>query len=71
MVGAGIDPAPGSPGDLLVLATDGLHVPVSAADLAELLTEGPSDPQELADQLLDLASAAGGEDDVAVALARV
>lgn len=59
------------PGDLLVLATDGLHVPVPAADLAELLTEGPSDPQELADQLLHLVSAAGGEDDVAVALARV
>ncbi|MFD3518981.1 SpoIIE family protein phosphatase [Streptomyces sp. NPDC058653] len=64
------------PGQMLVLYTDGL-VEMPGADLDEgmrkltsLVTEGPHDPQELADMLCAVVDERGGEDDVAVLLLR-
>lgn len=64
------------PGDLVLLATDGLHAVVDPSALAETLTaqartEQAGDPGALAEQLIALALAAGGPDNVGVALARV
>lgn len=58
------------PGDLVVVATDGLHAVVDPSALAEALTS-EAEPEALAASLIDLALAAGGPDNVGVALARV
>ncbi|MDN5900924.1 MAG: MerR family transcriptional regulator [Brachybacterium sp.] len=60
-----------SPGDLVLLATDGLHAVVDPAALTGALTVGAEDLEALADSLLELALAAGGPDNIALALARV
>lgn len=57
------------PGDLVLLASDGLHAVVDPSALAEALT-GEEEPEALAQHLIDLALDAGGPDNVAVALAR-
>ncbi|MGP9537949.1 MerR family transcriptional regulator [Brachybacterium sp. AOP43-C2-M15] len=59
------------PGDLVLVATDGLHAVVDPSALAEALTGGAEDPVALGARLVDLALAAGGPDNVGVALARV
>ncbi|MDN5820640.1 MAG: MerR family transcriptional regulator [Brachybacterium sp.] len=60
-----------TPGDLVLLATDGLHAVVDPAALTGALTVGAEDLEALADSLLELALAAGGPDNIALALARV
>lgn len=57
------------PGDLVLVASDGLHAVVDPSALAEALT-GEEEPEALAQHLIDLALDAGGPDNVAVALAR-
>lgn len=57
------------PGDLVLVATDGLHAVVDPSALAEALTGG-QDVEALAGTLVELALAAGGPDNVALALAR-
>lgn len=59
-----------APGDLLVLLTDGIHAVVDPAELATAMT-ATTDPDALAAALVDLALAAGGPDNVAVAVARI
>lgn len=59
------------PGDLVLVATDGLHAVVEPSALAEALTGGAEDPDALADSLVELALAAGGPDNIGLALARV
>lgn len=59
------------PGDLVLVTTDGLHAAVDPSALAEALTGGAEDPESLAAGLIELALAAGGPDNVGVALARV
>lgn len=59
------------PGDLVLVATDGLHAVVDPAELAGVLTEGADDLDALAGSLIDLALAAGGPDNVGLALARI
>ena len=58
------------PGDLVLVASDGLHAVVDPSALAEALT-GAEEPDALAQRLIDLALEAGGPDNVGVALARV
>ena len=58
------------PGDLVLVASDGLHAVVDPSALAEALT-GEEEPEVLAAHLIDLALEAGGPDNVGVALARV
>jgi serine/threonine protein phosphatase PrpC len=53
------------PGDRLLLCTDGLHGQVGEAAIAGVLHDEP-DPARAVDQLIDLANAAGGEDNVTV-----
>ncbi|MEO2098459.1 MAG: PP2C family serine/threonine-protein phosphatase [Brachybacterium sp.] len=57
------------PGDLVLVASDGLHAVADPSALAEALT-GEEEPEALAQHLIDLALDAGGPDNVAVALAR-
>lgn len=57
------------PGDLVIVASDGLHAVADPSALAEALT-GEEEPEALAQHLIDLALDAGGPDNVAVALAR-
>jgi len=58
------------PGDLVLVASDGLHAVVDPSALAEALTDA-EEPDALAQRLIDLALEAGGPDNVGVALARV
>jgi serine/threonine protein phosphatase PrpC len=58
------------PGDLVLVASDGLHAVVDPSALAEALTDG-EDPEVLAEHLVELALEAGGPDNIALALARV
>ncbi|GAA1487814.1 MerR family transcriptional regulator [Brachybacterium sacelli] len=59
------------PGDLVLLASDGLHAVVDPSVLADALTTKEEGVAALAEQLVELALAAGAPDNVAVALARV
>ncbi|WP_193105692.1 MerR family transcriptional regulator [Brachybacterium sp. FME24] len=59
------------PGDLVLLASDGLHAVVDPSDLADALTASAADVDRLADQLVALSLEAGGPDNVAVAVTRV
>src|SRR5699024_7322742 len=59
------------PDDLVLVATDGLHAVVEPAALAGALTGAAQDPDALADSLVELALAAGGPDNIGLALARV
>jgi protein phosphatase len=58
-------------GDTILLSTDGLHGPLDDAAIADLLTANGSDLDAAAAALIDAANAAGGPDNIAVALARV
>ncbi|ASK66278.1 serine/threonine protein phosphatase [Brachybacterium avium] len=60
-----------APGDLVLVATDGLHAVVDPAVLAQALTGGTEDLEALAGSLVELALTAGGPDNLALALARV
>lgn len=62
---------PLAPGDLVLLATDGLHAVVDPSALAGALSGGTVDLEALAAQLVALALTAGAPDDVALALIRV
>jgi protein phosphatase len=59
-----------APGDLLLLATDGLYNMVSDAAIAETLARDLPLP-ELTNSLIDAANAAGGVDNVTVVLIRI
>jgi protein phosphatase len=58
------------PGDLLLLATDGLSKMVSDPDVAATIAEA-GEPQAIVDALIAKARAAGGVDNVTVVVARV
>lgn len=58
------------PGDLVLVASDGLHAVVDPSVLAEAL-DGEEEPAELAEHLIQLALEAGGPDNVGVAVSRV
>ncbi|MDD5629368.1 MAG: Stp1/IreP family PP2C-type Ser/Thr phosphatase [Elusimicrobia bacterium] len=58
------------PGDVLLLATDGLDKMVSDAELARVLARGLS-PYEAADRLVDMARQAGGTDNITVVCGRL
>jgi protein phosphatase len=57
-------------GDTLLLATDGLHGMISDASIAEVLAGG-GEPSQLCDMLIERALAAGGDDNITVALLRL
>ncbi|MDN6330121.1 MAG: MerR family transcriptional regulator [Brachybacterium sp.] len=59
------------PDDLVLVATDGLHAVVDPAELAGALTKGAEDLDALAGSLVNLALAAGGPDNIGLALAQV
>ncbi|APX34118.1 serine/threonine protein phosphatase [Brachybacterium sp. P6-10-X1] len=58
-------------GDLVLLASDGLHAVVGPSALAEALTDPTTDVDTLAEQLVTMALEEGAPDNVALALARV
>jgi protein phosphatase len=58
------------PGDVILLATDGLSKMVSDAEVARVIAEG-GEPQKVVDVLIEKARAAGGVDNVTVVVARV
>lgn len=58
------------PGDLFLLCTDGLLARLDDADLEATLAEQP-DLDAIADALIDRANAAGGPDNISVALIRM
>lgn len=60
-----------APGDLVLVATDGLHAVVEPSVLADALVDGSTEVDALAARLVDLALAAGAPDNLAVALARL
>ena len=57
-------------GDTILLSSDGLHGPLDDAAIADILTATGSD-LDAAAALIDAANAAGGPDNIGVALARV
>jgi protein phosphatase len=56
-------------GELVLLCTDGLYATVKEPRIAEIMAGG-GHLQLMADQLVELANAAGGPDNITVALAR-
>ncbi|MDP6823407.1 MAG: protein phosphatase 2C domain-containing protein [Dehalococcoidia bacterium] len=56
-------------GDVILLSSDGLHGPVSGADIASVL--GALPPQQAAAELVERANAAGGPDNVTAVVAHV
>lgn len=60
-----------APGDLVLVATDGLHAVMEPSVLADALVDGSTEVDALAARLVDLALAAGAPDNLAVALARL
>ena len=58
------------PGDVVLLATDGLSKMVSDADVAAVIAGGAA-PQAIVDDLIARARAAGGVDNVTILVARV
>lgn len=58
------------PGDRLLLCTDGLFTEAAADDIAAAMTSG-AELQETADELVELALAGGGRDNVSVVVAEV
>lgn len=63
------EPIPFSPGDVFVLASDGLTDLVTDAEI--FATAGPLPLEQAAGQLVDLANARGGHDNITVLLARL
>lgn len=59
-----------SPGDQLVLCSDGLPRHVSTPEIGEI-AHASDDPQAVSSKLIDLANARGGEDNVSVIVIRV
>ncbi len=57
-------------GDLLLLCTDGLTNMVAEADIAQTLQHAPS-PQAAADRLVQLATRAGGKDNITALVGRL
>jgi len=62
-------PIPLSPGETLVLCSDGLHGPVDALEIAR--TVQGLDPELAAERLVQLANAAGGPDNITVVIGRM
>ena len=58
-------PVPAQPGDRLLLCSDGLHSMVPEEDIKRTLESVP-DPQDAAEQLVEMANRAGGLDNVTV-----
>ena len=58
------------PGDLVLLATDGLSKMVVDADVAAVIAES-LDPQKIVDVLIAKSRAAGGVDNIAIVVAKV
>jgi protein phosphatase len=58
------------PNDVLLLCSDGLWEMVHTPDLLRLLSE-ESSPQKICDQLIDLANANGGEDNITAVVVHV
>ena len=58
------------PGDVILLATDGLTKMVRDADVARTIAEDPT-PQRVVERLIEQARAAGGADNITVVAARV
>lgn len=58
------------PGDVVLLASDGLSKMVSDEEVAKVLTEGQA-PAEVCKRLVDMSKAAGGVDNITVVCARV
>jgi protein phosphatase len=65
-----IDEHPVFPGDVLLLCSDGLGKELSDKEVLHVVNETP-DPEQLAKRLIELANAAGGRDNVTVAVARL
>jgi PPM family protein phosphatase len=57
-------------GDILVLCSDGLDKEMNNDEILQVVKETP-DPAELTRRLIDLANAAGGRDNITVAVARI
>lgn len=57
------------PKDIIVLCTDGLHGPVSAEEIRNAVTS--ADPQKSCDDLVALANARGGPDNITVQVVRI
>ncbi len=64
-----LDEHPLFPGDVLLLCSDGLGKELSDAEVLQVVQETP-DPERLARRLIDMANAAGGRDNITVAVAR-
>jgi serine/threonine protein phosphatase PrpC len=65
-----LDEHPLFPGDILLLCSDGLGKELSDDEVLQIAKETP-DPKELVKRLIELANAAGGRDNITVAVARI
>lgn len=66
-----LQPQPLCDGDLILLCSDGLNGMLRDNEISKLIKEGPDDVNQLTDVLIDAALAAGGNDNVTVAVARI
>lgn len=66
-----LQPQPLCDGDIILLCSDGLNGMLRDNQISKLINEGPDDVNLLTDVLIDGALAAGGNDNVTVALAHI
>ena len=59
-----------SPGDVLLMCSDGLSDMLSDEEIAQQLRKGPQDPEDLCGVLVGTANARGGTDNITVVIAR-
>ncbi|WP_407938055.1 PP2C family protein-serine/threonine phosphatase [Nakamurella panacisegetis] len=62
---------PGEPGDRLMICSDGITSEIDAAAIATLTRSVDTDPQQVAESLVELALQAGGRDNITVVVVDV
>ena len=65
-----MDEHPLFPGDVLLLCSDGVNKELTDDQVLQVVMETP-DPRQVAQRVIDQANAAGGQDNISVAVARI
>jgi serine/threonine protein phosphatase PrpC len=65
-----MDEHPLFPGDVLLLCSDGVNKELTDEQVLKVVME-TSDPRQVAQRVIEMANASGGQDNISVAVARI